>query len=654
MVIKLKFYGILTMMLFIYSVLLAENDELKETRLKVNGEGDFALYSITSRMIGTAYLENTRYPDLFMLGDSRYGNICHRYTLDRFDEIGVPVFEKKEQVVLPERALGNCVLVQKDKNVYLFWTANGQMEYATFDKNKSAFEWKGSLALPEFESSPQQIAIDLTKNGSVRVVAAYTTKPSTRAPGNWRQADYFPYDAVGRWRGVLGYAGFFMFEYPQLLQGNPTHPIQISMKKEEILTSAQNIAFVSYPKGKSGVISGSRQGGIYFLKWGDDNKFEDKKHIVDLEGNGIRHPTIGASPILYPNEKGDYVDIIATGEGGAYYYQYSGMFSKRGEPIYKQAVPLKEKKPFLYGGSLCTPTIVDWDYDGVLDIVSGNSAGYILFFKNGGTNNSPAFHSGIPLMANGEIIHIQPGYGEDIQGPGEARWGYVGANVFDWNDDGVWDILTNDSRGRHTVFMGASKGILKSGKPLFLDDLNLHGTWRCRPGVGVLGKNHVYITLDDDDDVHLYFREDNYNLIDGGKLQLIDGKEIKANWLEAGGKGRLRFEITDWDGDGVKDLMLATNMHHSIPNPIDGIPWYRPQGLKGATLLFLKNVGTEEEPLFDYPKQLKYKNIYVRFGHHGCGASVGRLGPISDEMPNVIVCDEKGTFFLLPREHLSW
>lgn len=654
MVIKLKYYGILTIMLFLHSVLLAENDELKETRLKVNGEGDFALYSITSRMIGTAYLENTKYPDLFMLGDNRYGNICHRYTLERFDESGVPVFEKKEQVVLPERALGNCVLVQEDKNIYLFWTVKGQMEYAIFDKNKSAFELKGSLALPEFEFSPQQIAIELTKNGSVRVVAEYTTKPSAKAPGNWRQADYFPYDAVGRWRGVFGYSGFFMFEYPQLLQGNPTHPVQISMKKEEILNSAQSIAFVSYPKGQSGIISGSRQGGIYFLKWGDDNKFEDKKHIVDLEGNVIRHPTIGASPILYPNEKGDYVDIIATGEGGAFYYQYSGKFSKRGEPVYKQAVPLKEKNPFLYGGSLCTPTIVDWDYDGVLDIVSGNSAGFILFFKNRGTNTSPAFHSGIPLMANGEIIHIQPGYGEDIQGPGEARWGYVGANVFDWNDDGVWDILTNDSRGRHTVFMGAGKGILKSGKPLFLDDLNLHGTWRCRPGVGILGKNYVYITLDDDDDAHLYFREDNYNLIDGGKLQLIDGKEIKANWLEAGGKGRLRFEITDWDGDGVKDLMLATNMHHSIPNPIDGIPWYRPQELKGATLLFLKNVGTEEEPLFDYPKQLKYKNTYVRFGHHGCGASVGRLGPISDERPNVIVSDEKGTFFLLPREHLSW
>lgn len=90
----------------------------------------------------------------------------------------------------------------------------------------------------------------------------------------------------------------------------------------------------------------------------------------------------------------------------------------------------------MYAGSLVTPTLVDWDGDGKLDIVCGNSAGHILFFRNAGTNRNPSFRSGTYLKAGNEIIHIQPGYGEDIQGPGESRWGYVGANVFDWNNDG--------------------------------------------------------------------------------------------------------------------------------------------------------------------------------------------------------------------------
>ena len=33
-------------------------------------------------------------------------------------------------------------------------------------------------------------------------------------------------------------------------------------------------------------------------------------------------------------------------------------------------------------GALATPVGVDWDGDGDIDILCGNSAGYILFFEN--------------------------------------------------------------------------------------------------------------------------------------------------------------------------------------------------------------------------------------------------------------------------------
>lgn len=634
--------------------LFSENDELKETRLTVKGEGDFALYSITSRMIGTAYIENPEYPDLFMLGDERYGSICYRYILDKYNDEGVPVFEKKEQVSLPEKSLTNCVIVQREGDIFLFWTTENLLECARYNIKESAFKKFDSVILPMLDYPIRQITIDILDNGSVKVICACTTKNSSRVQKSSRTADYYPYDGVGRWMGTFGYVGFYSFEYPDFLKGLPSKPLQVSHKKEEVLTSASAITTIKYSSEYKGIISGSFHGGIYFLNWKDENKFEVKRHIVDIHGNVIRHPTIGAAPIIYPNEVGENVNIIATGEGGAFFYRFVGKFTQQGQPIYETPVPLREKNPFLYGGSLCTPTLVDWDYDGTLDIVSGNSAGHILFFKNIGTNLVPSFRSGEYIKANGETIHIQPGYGENIQGPGESRWGYVGANVFDWNNDGLWDILINDSRRRHTVFMGDKKGSLSAGKPIFVDDLNLHGTHRCRPGVGVLGNDYVYITLDNDDDVHLYYREDDNNLIDGGKLRLVDGKNINANWLEAGGKGRVRFEITDWDGDGIKDLLLSTNLHNSIPNPDNGIPWNNPKELRGATLLFLKNVGSEENPIFEYPKQIKYKDVYVRFGHHGCGASTGMLGPISNNLPNVVVGDEKGSFYLLTREHLTW
>jgi hypothetical protein len=345
--------------------------------------------------------------------------------------------------------------------------------------------------------------------------------------------------------------------------------------------------------------------------------------------------------------------IIASGEGGVYFYSTTGATTKDGRIIYEDPKSLKELNPRLYAGSLITPTIVDWNHDNKLDIVCGNSSGHILFFENIGTNRQPLFTSGKELRVNGECIMINPGYGQDVQGPGESRWGYVGANVYDWNQDGHWDILENDSRGVHTVYMGGKDG-LSSPKSIFVDDLELHGTWRCRPGVGKWGDEIAYITLDDQDEIHLYIREDDYNLIDKGKLLLNDGRAIRANWLEAGGKGRLRFEIVDWDGDGIKDLLLATNKHHSIPEPSQGIPWWNPKELKGATVLFLRNCGTELNPSFEMPKQLRYKGELIHIGHHGCGVSAGMIGEITDGLPNIIVGDETGSLYLFERKFLTW
>jgi hypothetical protein len=277
-----------------------------------------------------------------------------------------------------------------------------------------------------------------------------------------------------------------------------------------------------------------------------------------------------------------------------------------------------------------------------------------LFFKNIGSNVNPNFISGVPIKAGGEIIHIQPDYGEDIQGPGESRWGYVGSNVFDWNADGNWDLIMNDSRSRHTIFMGTPRMQLSSGKPVYLDDLALRGTWRCRPSIGVLDGQYVYITLDNEDEIHLYYKIDDYNIKEGKKLCLTDGNTISVNHLKAGGTGRLRFEIVDWDGDGIKDLILGTNRHHTIPNPETGIPWTNSVEEKGSTILFLRNAGTEKEPLFEYPKQMKYKGEFIKLGQHACSGTTGYLGQTSNNLPNLVVGDERGRLYLLDRKSLTW
>ena len=652
MKIQIKHLLTVALGLWVGAAVQAANPEVLECRLKVNGTGDFALHSISSRILGSAILDDPKHPDLFMLGDKYYQYECFRYSYVGRGEDGVPIFEQKELVKLPEGALSKVCIRQRGKQIYLFWCAGKELKYAEYNAKKATFQEKGALALPEMEWSPKNITIDLLDDGSLRVYASCTIVSATKAPGNWRAADYFPYDGTGVWRGRFGADGFFSFSYTKFPGGEATAPAFISASEKEIFGSSTSIDILRYPDRK-GIITGSSYGGLYFLQNKADGSCESKRHIVDAAFNALRHPTINPSPVVYPNEKGEYVDLLATGEGGAFFYRFTGKFTPDGRPVYDKPVALKEKNPALYAGSLVTPTLVDWDGDGKLDIVCGNSAGYILFFRNVGTDRNPSFQSGTYLKAGGETIHIQPGYGEDIQGPGESRWGYIGANVFDWNNDGKLDILTNDSRGKHKVFMHGENG-LEPEKSIYLNDLELHGMWRCRPGVGTMAGKYVYFTLDDQDEIHRYFREDDYNLIDGGKMKLTDGSFIKANWLEAGGKGRLRFEVVDWDGDGVKDLLLATNMHHMIPDTVRGIPWGHPKSLRGATLLFLRNAGTEADPVFEFPKQLKYKGELVRFGHHGCGASTGMIGEITDGLPNVVVGDERGSLYLLERKYLTW
>src|SRR5690606_18982875 len=256
--------------------------------------------------------------------------------------------------------------------------------------------------------------------------------------------------------------------------------------------------------------------------------------------------------------------------------------------VYDNAVPVLGYDVELYGGSLVVPNVVDWNGDGKLDIIAGNSAGYVLYFENFGSNEEPAY--GIPecLAAGGQKIHIQPGYNDDIQGPYESRWGYVSPTVVDWDGDGLLDIVSNDSRGKHRLFLNAGSKTnpsLLSESPIYLDGLELHGTWRTRPGAGMLAGRMAYITQDAQDQFHLYWQMDTYNVVDGGKLRLEDVSFIDGtHFPNGGGSGRNIILLVDWDGDGVKDLLIGTPRNGSIPEKGSGMPFYH--GNNGAAVVF--------------------------------------------------------------------
>lgn len=86
-------------------------------------------------------------------------------------------------------------------------------------------------------------------------------------------------------------------------------------------------------------------------------------------------------------------------------------------------------------GLAAAPWFVDWDGDGVLDLLVGNIAGQVILVPNEGTRTEPAFSATrrIVVQAGGEAIRV---------GGGDA-----GPTVADWDGDGRWDLLVGAGDG---------------------------------------------------------------------------------------------------------------------------------------------------------------------------------------------------------------
>src|SRR5690606_33552540 len=231
--------------------------------------------------------------------------------------------------------------------------------------------------------------------------------------------------------------------------------------------------FTVYREGeKSILLSGTRLGNIVAYDFNESNlSLGSKKFAIDTNGIILRNPNVHAY-VAYFHGSVENHGMVTIGEGGIYYYRNTRKFDKNGNPIFESPQHLLQEVPNLYGGSLVVPSVVDWDGDGKLDIISGTSPGYIYFFKNIGTNQQPQYSDPVPLKAGDKIIHVHPGYKEDIQGPGEARWGYTCPTVIDWDNNGLPDILTGDSRGKFMVYLNKgtiNKPVLESEHTLYLN-----------------------------------------------------------------------------------------------------------------------------------------------------------------------------------------
>jgi hypothetical protein len=602
------------------------------------GRGPLALVNLNHHVLGHARVFGGKEPDLFVAG---YGGpqAVHLFKWADTAENGAPVFAEPVVVKCAFKDKGS-VFQAKDGTITGLWISKEELVTTVFDREKLEFRETKREKLPKAVKSPSSLGV--LENGDGYDLAFEISNGAKGAEGSPNTEEWRPFNSSGIAVGELRYR----YLTGWTAKGETK---QITATKNEVYFSMHGITGINLGAGhERDLITGSRQGNLVFYRNKAAGGFdlETKRLVAGEDGNALRHPSINPSVSAYPG------GLIACGEGSLYFYRFTGKWAKTGAPVFAEPVSVLQENADLYAGTLPSPTTVDWNGDGVLDILAGNSEGFVLFFENIGSNDEPKFLPATRVQAGGREIQVQAGYSGSLQGLQEARWGYLSPNVIDWNGDSLPDIITGDITGDYLIYLNRgtkTEPKLDAAHALYCDGIDLHGMWRCRPAVAKIGDRTALAIVDGDDHFHLYWRIDDYNVEDGGKLKLEGGKLIGTSGGVGGMSGRCKLDFFDWDQDGALDFVIGTGRVVSIPDRETGLPMPTIGKKTLGTPLLMLNKGDNS-----FARPVPFRDGEGKVIQPGGAHETGAVGTmLGKDGPNLLICNEAGRMFLLPGKELK-
>lgn len=362
------------------------------------------------------------------------------------------------------------------------------------------------------------------------------------------------------------------------------------------------------------------------------------------------------NPTAVDWDKDGDVDLVVGDEDGRVALVENTGKVKNHMPIFLSPVYFQQRAELVKFGALVTPFSVDWDADGDQDLICGNTAGYVGFIENIDGGNPPKWNKSVYLKAEGEVIRIMAGDSGSIQGPAEKKWGYTTLSVVDWDGDGLLDIIINSIWGKIQWFKNiGSEGspLLSKAQPICVEfegktpkpvwnwwnpeDDQLVTQWRTTPFAIDWNFDGLMdlVMLDTEGYLSFYERykeKEELKLMSGQRIFygiddcVFDSKNnvtdstggtLRLNYREAGGSGRRKICLTDWDRDGDFDLLVNS-----------------------INISLFENVGTINETV-----QFKHLGPLVDINLAGHSTSPTVVNWDGDEFPDLLIGAEDGHFY---------